>query len=291
MFSGSIVAIITPMNNDGSIDNLSLKKLVNYHVCSGTSAITVMGTTGEAATLSRNEQWDVIKRVIDDAEGRIPVIAGIGTNSTSKAITLTQALESLGVAACLSVTPYYNKPSQEGLYQHYKTLAENTSLKHILYNVPNRTGCDLLPPTVAKLAQIPTIVGIKEATGDLRRVYALRRCVGDDFCLLSGDDATFLDFILLGGDGTISVTANIAAEQMARICDLVRKDISAARLENEALWDLHHALFIESNPSPVKWAATQLGLITSNQLRLPLVRLSNLVKSQLENALKTAKLM
>lgn len=291
MFSGSIVALITPMTQEGHIDTLSLKKLINYHINSGTSAITVMGTTGEAATLKSGERWQVIEQVVTDVDGKLPVIAGIGTNSTAKAIVMAEKAASLGVAACLSVTPYYNKPSQEGLYQHYKILSENTTINHILYNVPSRTGCDLLPETVGRLAKLPRIIGLKEATGDLKRVSLLRRLTSDNFCLLSGDDTTFLDFMLLGGNGTISVTANIAATQMAQICSLAAQNVVAARAQNECLFDLHHALFLEPNPVPVKWVAQRLELICSDYLRLPLVKLSDFIQPQLENALKTAKLL
>lgn len=291
MFSGSIVALLTPMTARGQIDTLSLSKLIHYHIDSGTAAITVMGTTGEAATLTEAEYWQVVERVVAEVEGKMPIIVGIGTNSTAKAIARAQKAAALAVAACLVVTPYYNKPSQEGLYQHYKTVAENSPIDHILYNVPSRTGCDLMPETVARLATLPRIIGIKEATGDLRRVSVLRRLTPAHFCLLSGDDATFLDFMLLGGDGTISVTANVAAKQMAQICSLARQDSSAARQQHESLIDLHQALFLETNPAPVKWAAARLALINSAHLRLPLVKLSEFMQPQLENALKTAKLL
>lgn len=292
MFSGSIVAIITPIHNDGNLDKTSLKKLVNYHVNSGTSAIVAMGTTGESATFEHNEKLDIIRRVIEYADGNIPVIAGVTANSTAKAVRLTQSLEELDVAGCLSVTPYYNKPTQEGLYQHYKTIAENSSLSQILYNVPGRTGCDLLPETVGRLAKIKGIVALKDATGDLKRVYSVRRVVGDSFSLLSGDDITFLDFMVLGGNGTVSVTANIAAREMATICQLaLSRRSDEARKINENLLALHNALFIEPNPAPVKWAAVQLGLTETSELRLPLTSLSGISKPILEKALKMAKLV
>lgn len=291
MFSGSLVAILTPLNHDGSVDKSSLKKLINYHINSGTSAIVVMGTTGESATLYRNEQYEIIGQVLDYADNKIPVIASIAANATAKAVLLTRKFEALGIAGCLSVTPYYNKPTQEGLFQHYQTIAENTVLPQILYNVPSRTGCDLLPETVGRLAKIKNIVALKEATGDLARVYKLRRLVGEKFYLLSGDDTTFLDFMILGGDGIISVTANIAAPQMAKICQLAqRRCIREAREANERLLSLHHALFVESNPIPVKWAAAAMGLITTPTMRLPLTSLSENAKGILEKALEIAKL-
>lgn len=292
MFSGSIVAMITPMNDDGSLDKASLKKLVNYHINSGTSAIITMSTTGESATLEHNEELDIVRCVIDYADGNIPVIAGVSANSTAKAVKLTQQIEEFNVAGCLSVTPYYNRPTQEGLYQHYKTIAENSSLSQILYNVPSRTGCDLLPETVGRLAKIKNIVALKDATGDLKRVYSVRKVVGDHFSLLSGDDVTFLDFMILGGNGAVSVTANIAAREIAAICELaLNHRIDEARKINDDLLALHDVLFIESNPVPVKWAAAQLGLTETSKLRLPLTSLSDTSKPLLEKALKMAKLM
>ncbi|WP_392565522.1 4-hydroxy-tetrahydrodipicolinate synthase [Utexia brackfieldae] len=292
MFTGSIVAIITPMTNDGNIDKVSLKKLVNYHLKSGTSGIVAVGTTGESATLDHHEHIEVIKLVLEYADGRIPVIAGTGANSTTEAINLTKQVENLGVKGCLTVTPYYNKPTQEGLYQHFKVIAENTELPQILYNVPGRTGCDMKPDTVARLASIKNIVGLKDATGDLSRVYTTRRLVGDDFILLSGDDVTFLEFLLLGGNGVISVTANIAAAQMANICQLAfdGKGEQARRL-NDDLVSLHNHLFIESNPIPVKWACQRLGLIAEGKLRLPMTVLTENSQSIVEKALKLAKLI
>ena len=292
MFTGSIVALITPMDVKGNVDRTSLKKLVEYHIESGTSAIVSVGTTGESATLAHNEHIDVIKCTLEYADGRIPVIAGTGANATAEAISLTTNVEKLDVAGCLSVTPYYNKPTQEGLYQHFKMIAENTDLPQILYNVPGRTGCDLKPETVARLAKISNIVALKDATGDLTRVYQTRKLVGDNFKLLSGDDGSFFEFMLLGGDGTISVTANIAARELARVCQLIMdKRVKEAREINDSLVQLHSKLFIESNPIPVKWASARIGLIPNATMRLPMTPLSNAAIPEVERALKAAKLI
>lgn len=292
MFTGSIVALVTPMDVKGNVDKVSLNNLVEYHIQNGTSAIVSVGTTGESATLDHKEHIDVIKQTIEFANGRIKVIAGTGSNATAEAISLTKQVETLGVAGCLTVTPYYNKPTQEGLYQHFKAIAENSELPQILYNVPGRTGCDLKPETVARLAKINNIVALKDATGDLSRVYTTRKLVGEDFKLLSGDDNTFVDFMLLGGDGVISVTANIAAKEITNICQLVRKGhVQEAREINENLVKLHSTLFIESNPIPIKWACEKLGLIQNATMRLPLTPLSNNAIPELEKALKLAKLV
>lgn len=292
MFTGSIVALVTPMDVKGNVDRVSLKKLVEYHIESGTSYIVSVGTTGESATLDQKEHIDVIKQTVDYAEGRISVIAGTGANATVEAISLTKQVEKLGVVGCLTVTPYYNKPTQEGLFHHFRAIAENTSLPQILYNVPGRTGVDLKPETVAKLAKITNIVALKDATGDLMRVSQTRKLVGDKFKLLSGDDVSFFEFMLLGGDGIISVTANVAAREMARICQLIAdKRIKEARDINDALTMLHNKLFIESNPIPVKWACEKIGLIQNATMRLPMTPLSNSAVPEVEKALKLAKLL
>lgn len=292
MFTGSIVAIITPMTDNGNIDKASLKHLINYHVKSGTSGIVAVGTTGESATLDHQEHIDVIKYVLEYADGRIPVIAGTGANSTTEAINLTKQVEHLGIQGCLTVTPYYNKPTQEGLYQHFKVIAENTELPQILYNVPGRTGCDMKPDTVARLAKINNIVGLKDATGDLSRVHITRKLVGNDFSLLSGDDMTYLAFLQLGGNGVISVTANVAAAQMAKIYQLAAAgNFEQANALNDELESLHNNLFIESNPIPVKWASLRLGLISEGKLRLPMTELTENSQSVVEKALKRAKLI
>lgn len=292
MFTGSLVALVTPMDVKGNIDRVSLKKLVEYHIASGTSAIVSVGTTGESATLDHKEHIDVIKQTVEYADGKINVIAGTGANATAEAISLTKQVENIGVVGCLTVTPYYNKPTQEGLYHHFKAIAENTSLAQILYNVPGRTGCDLKPETVARLAKINNIVALKDATSDLTRVYKTRKLVGDKFKLLSGDDGTFFEFMLLGGDGTISVTANVAARELARICQLIKdKRIKEAREINDSLELLHAKLFIESNPIPVKWACEKIGLIRNAVMRLPMTPLSSAAIPEVEKALKLAKLL
>lgn len=292
MFTGSLVALVTPMDVKGNVDRVSLKKLVHYHIESGTSAIVSVGTTGESATLDHHEHIDVIKQTIDYAEGKIKVIAGTGANATAEAINLTKQVEKIGVVGCLSVTPYYNKPTQEGLYQHFKTIAENTALPQILYNVPGRTGVDMKPETVARLAKISNIVALKDASSDLMRVYKTRKLVGEQFKLLSGDDVTFLDFMILGGDGVISVTANVAAKDMARICHLVREGrVAEAREINDKLISLHNNLFIEANPIPVKWACEKIGLIQNGTMRLPLTPLGVQNAPLLEQSLKSANLL
>ncbi|WP_343188710.1 4-hydroxy-tetrahydrodipicolinate synthase [Buchnera aphidicola (Neophyllaphis varicolor)] len=275
MFRGSIVALITPMDEKGSICCNSLKKLIEYHIKNHTSAIVSVGTTGESATLNQEEHIQVVMKTLEIADNRIPIIAGTGANSTSEGISLTKRFENSGISGCLTVTPYYNKPTQEGLYQHFKCIAENTDIPQILYNVPTRTGCDLLPKTISRLAKIKNIIGIKEATGDLSRINKILELVSEKFLLLSGDDATALDFIQLGGVGVISVTANIAAKYMAKICSLALKgNFLEARKINKFLIKLHNKLFIEPNPIPIKWAAKKIGLIKSDKLRLPMTKLS-----------------
>ncbi|MEQ4530393.1 MAG: 4-hydroxy-tetrahydrodipicolinate synthase [Mixta sp.] len=292
MFTGSIVALVTPMDDKGNVCRASLKKLIDYHVESGTSAIVSVGTTGESATLSHDEHGDVVMMTLDLADGRIPVIAGTGANATAEGISLTKRFENSGVIGCLTVTPYYNRPTQEGLYQHFKAIAESTDLPQMLYNVPSRTGCDMLPETVARLAKIKNIIGIKEATGNLSRVSQIQELVDDEFVLVSGDDATALDFMQLGGHGVISVTANIAAREMVELCRLAREgNFAEARHLNQRLMHLHQKLFVESNPVPVKWAAKKLGLIATDTLRLPMVPLSTAACPVVEQALKNAGLL
>jgi 4-hydroxy-tetrahydrodipicolinate synthase len=289
MFSGSIVALITPFDSDGEVDYTSLKKLVDFHVAAGTDAIAAVGTTGESATLSIEEHVKVVSKTVEFAEGRIPVIAGTGANATHEAITFSRLLNNTGIAGCLSVTPYYNKPTQEGLYQHYKAIANETEIPHILYNVPGRTAVDLLPETVARLSEIKIIAGIKDATGDLSRVKKHRELCRDDFVLLSGDDSTGLDFIKEGGNGVISVTNNIAAEDMAKMMRLaLNGQFEEAELINQRLMPLHKHLFIESNPIPVKWAAYHMGLIELGDLRLPLTTLSENAQPVVAEAMKQA---
>lgn len=270
MFHGSMVALVTPMFDDGSVDVPALRKLVDFHVDNGTDAIVVVGTTGESATLSMNEHCDTIRQVVEQAAGRIPVIAGTGANSTSEAIELTTCAQEAGVDACLLVTPYYNKPTQEGLYLHHKAVADAVPVPQILYNVPGRTAIDMLPDTVDRLADVPNIVGIKEATGDMGRANELIDRCSDRIDIYSGDDATALDLILLGGKGDISVTANVAPKQMHQMCAAaLAGETDKAREINDSLTGLHKNLFLESNPIPVKWALQQMGLMGGG-IRLPL---------------------
>lgn len=293
MFTGSIVALVTPMDDKGQVDRASLKKLIDYHVASGTSAIVSVGTTGESATLNHDEHVDVVLQTLDLADGRIPVIAGAGANATAEAIALTERFNNSGVVGCLTVTPYYNKPMQEGLFQHFKAIAKHTDLPQILYNVPSRTGCDMLPETIARLAEIKNIIAVKEATGNLSRVSQIQELVNDDsFILLSGDDATALDFMQLGGQGVISVTANVAAREMAELCKLAADgDFAKARKLNQRLMALHQQLFVEANPIPVKWACKVLGLIATDTMRLPMTPISDKARPVVEQALKHVGLL
>lgn len=291
MFKGSIVALITPMDIKGNICKSSLKKLINYHIDNGTKSIVSVGTTGESTTLDNSEHSDLVMLTVDLAKGKIPIIAGTGSNSTKEGINLTKKFENSGIVGCLTVTPYYNKPTQEGLYQHFKNIAENTYLPQLLYNVPSRTGCDLNIKTIIRLSKIKNIIGIKDATGDLSRVNQIKSKVKNDFILLSGDDSTALDFMQLGGNGVISVTANIAANYMSKICYFAEKGnfVKARELNNKLLL-LHKNLFIESNPIPVKWAAKKIGLIKTDTLRLPMTKITQNNKFIITQALKKAEL-
>jgi len=274
MILGSLVALVTPMNSDGSVDWAALKQLVEWHVAEGTHGIVAVGTTGESATLDVDEHLEVVRVVIEVAAGRLAVIAGTGANSTREAIELTQAAANLGADAVLLVTPYYNKPTQEGLYQHYKAIAEAVQIPQILYNVPGRTGVDMLNATVARLGGTPNIVGIKDATGDLVRGQELIGLVGDRMAVYSGDDATAIELILLGGKGNISVTANVAPGVMANACEAaLAGHAERARELTESVAQLHQILFIESNPIPVKWALAEMGRMGLG-IRLPLTVLS-----------------
>ncbi|MCX7097871.1 MAG: 4-hydroxy-tetrahydrodipicolinate synthase [Methylococcales bacterium] len=289
MIQGSIVALVTPMYASGAVDKDSLKKLVEFHIAQGTDALVAVGTTGESATLDENEHCDVIKSVVDYVAGRIPVIAGTGANSTTEAVSLTRKAKLAGADACLIVTPYYNKPTQEGLYLHHKAIAEAVDIPQILYNVPGRTACDMLPETVGRLSAIPNIVGVKEATGDLSRVKKIRDLVGQDFAIYTGDDATSREFCLLGGNGTITVTGNVAPR-------LVHEMIMAAMAGDEAtalaidtkLAGLHKNLFIQSNPIPVKWALAEMGLMGTG-IRLPLTWLTEDCFDTVRDAMRQAE--
>ena len=286
--TGSIVALITPMNQDASIDWQSLGKLVDFHAQNHTDAIVSVGTSGESPTLNIDEQIEVIARTTEFAAGRIPVIAGSGANSTTEALELTERATQLGVSACLLVVPYYNKPTQHGLVQHFRAIAERVDVPQILYNVPGRTALDMQNDTIAQLAEIPNIIGVKEASGDVSRVADLRARCGAEFGLYSGDDATTLEFIKAGGDGCISVTANVAPKMMAEMCRAgLDGDLEHAMKLNAQLDDLHTHLFIESNPIPVKWAIHRLGLAETG-IRLPLTWLSQQHQPQVEAAMQRA---
>ena len=298
MIEGSIVALVTPMTRDGSVDYPNLTALVEWHIQSGTNAIVAVGTTGESATLSVEEHCEVIRHTVKVAAKRVPIIAGTGANSTSEAIELTQAAKDVGSDACLLVTPYYNKPSQRGLIAHHTRIAESVAIPQILYNVPGRTACDMLPDTIAALAQVPNIVGVKEATGNLQRGKEVLSKCPSGFAVYSGDDATALELILLGARGNISVTANIAPAKMARICQLGllsqqqngsarEQSIAQARALNAELAAVHQQLFLEGNPVPVKWALEQMGKMAGT-LRLPLVELDTKFHEQLRTTLKSA---
>ena len=288
MISGSMVALATPMYADGSLDWDRLHELVEWHIEQGTRALVAVGTTGESATLDVHEHLEVIRRVVDQVAGRIPVIAGTGANSTTEAIELTATAAKCGADACLLVTPYYNKPTQEGLYQHFKTVAKAVDIPQILYNVPGRTAVDMLPETVKRLSAVSNIVGIKEATGDLERARAVIELVPEDFAVYSGDDATAVELMLLGGHGNISVTANVAPAAVAQMCEAaLAGDAETARAINQRIDVLHKTLFVESNPIPVKWALKEMGRIDSG-IRLPLTVLSSEHHGVVRDALRSA---
>ena len=289
--TGSIVALVTPMRADGAVDHEALAKAVDRVIEAGSAAIVSVGTTGESATLDVDEHTDVIRRTIDVAAGRVPIIAGTGANSTAEAIHLTEAAKAAGADAALLVTPYYNKPPQEGLYRHFKAVAEAVDIPQILYNVPGRTAVDMLPATVERLAELPAIVGIKEAKGDLDRVRELVALGLPDFALYSGDDATARASMLAGFHGDISVTANVAPEGMARMCKAATSGDAeeAARIDAD-LAGLHRSLFSEPNPIPVKWALAEMGLIEEG-IRLPLVPLDEWHHEDVRAALRAAHLL
>ncbi|MFD1384018.1 4-hydroxy-tetrahydrodipicolinate synthase [Rhodanobacter aciditrophus] len=288
MITGSLVALITPMKLDGTIDKQKLDELVEFHISAGTHGIVAVGTTGESATLTYDEHADVIRQVVEKVNGRVPVIAGTGANSTHEAIDLTQRAKEAGADACLLVVPYYNRPTQEGLYQHFKAISEAVDIPQILYNVPGRTACDMLNATVIRLAELPNIVGIKDATGDLARAKELIESTPAEFAVYSGDDPTALGLMLLGGKGNISVTANIAPQQVAKVAELaLQGDAEAAREIDAKISPLHKDLFVEPNPIPVKWAAAKMGLCEQS-IRLPLTELSPEYHARVLDALKNA---
>lgn len=286
MFSGSFVALVTPMRADGAVDNDALERLVEFHIANGTNGIVAVGTTGESPTLSVDEHIGVVRRVVQSVKHRIPVIAGTGANSTTEAIEWTSAAKQVGADACLLVTPYYNKPTQEGLFLHYQALAKAVAIPQILYNVPSRTGCDLKPETVERLAEIPNIVGLKEAAS-LERNRELLTRVGGRLALFSGDDDLACECMLAGYQGVISVTANIAPRQVRAVVDaaLARNYAEARRLDAK-LQPLHKAMFLESNPIPAKWALLRMGMIDSG-IRLPLTPLAKPFHEPLDNALRS----
>jgi 4-hydroxy-tetrahydrodipicolinate synthase len=275
MNTGSIVALVTPMMHDTlEVDWDGLKRLVEWHIEQGTDAIVAVGTTGESPTLDVQEHMATIAAIVEDVAGRVPVIAGTGANCTREAIEWTQRAQQAGADACLLVAPYYNKPTQQGLYLHHKAIAEAVDIPQILYNVPGRTACDMLPDTVARLAEIPNIVGIKDATGDLARGRQLVELCPEGFAIYSGDDLTAVELILMGGHGDISVTANVAPKLMSDMCRLALEGrADEARAINQLLQPVHQALFVESNPIPVKWAVAEMGLM-EHGIRLPLTELS-----------------
>jgi 4-hydroxy-tetrahydrodipicolinate synthase len=290
MFKGSMVALVTPMQADGSIDKKSFADLIEWHIASKTNAIIVSGTTGEGSTLTNEERNELIKLAVTQAKKRIPIIAGTGTNSTQATIQRTLEAQNAGVDACLLVTPYYNKPTQAGLYEHFKTVAENTAVPLILYNVPSRTACDMLPETVQRLSTVERIIGIKEATGKLERAEEIAKLCGKDFLLFSGDDATGMNFMLKGGHGVISVTTNVAPEQMSAMCNAALSgNKTLAEKINAELMSLHQKLFLEANPIPTKWVLNEMGKIPAG-IRLPLTPLSAKYHSELRQAMQEARL-
>jgi len=291
MLKGSLVAIVTPMHADGTLDSAALRALIDWHVEQGTDGIVVVGTTGESPTVDIEEHCELIRITVQQSAGRIPVIAGTGANSTREAIELTARAREVGADACLLVTPYYNKPTQEGLYQHFKAIAEAVDIPQILYNVPSRTGCDLTNDTTLRLAGISNIVGIKDATGSIERNTNLLLRAPAGFAIYTGDDASALACLLLGGHGVISVTANVAPKQMHEMCQAAfAGELLRARAVNQSLFALHQTLFVEANPIPVKWALQEMGRIASG-IRLPLTPLSITHHEILRNALRAAGIL
>ena len=291
MFRGSMVALVTPMADGGAIDEVALEALVEFHIQNGTDAIVAVGTTGESTTLDEEEHCFVIRRTVQLAKGRLPVIAGTGSNSTSEAIDLTRCAKEAGADACLLVTPYYNKPTQEGLYLHHKAVAEAVAIPQILYNVPGRTAVDMKPETVLRLAKLPNIIGIKEATGDIERARTILETCGSDFEVYSGDDATAMVLMLAGGHGVISVTANVAPKAMHEMCmAALAGERGKAAAINDRLMALHQNLFVEANPIPVKWALHAMGMIGTG-IRLPLTVLSSQYQPVVREALQKANVL
>lgn len=288
MFKGSLVALITPFDGNNQVDYPSLKGLIDFHVEAGSNGLVIAGTTGESATLSRSEHVDLIVRAVEIADGRLPIIAGTGSNSTAQTIDLSRAVDDSGIDAFLVVVPYYNKPMQEGIYQHFTAIADAVDKPIMLYNVPGRTVADMLPETVARLARHDNIFGVKEATGDIGRLRAIQDRVDDNFMLYSGDDFTLLPFIEAGGHGAVTVSGNVVPEQVARLCRLAFAGHSVeAKALDDTLQALNKVLFIESNPIPVKWAVSQLGLMGAN-IRLPLTPFPSQYHEQMRAAMRLA---
>jgi len=289
MFQGSIVALVTPMNPDGSIDIGKFKNLLDFHMENKTDGVVVLGTTGECPTIDFDEHTFLVKEAVSHIKGKIPVIAGTGANSTKEAIFLTQSAKEVGADACLLVTPYYNKPNQKGLFEHYKAINDAVDIPQILYNVPSRTSCDLENETVIALSQLQNIVGIKDATGELDRIDFLKEKVKDNFIFISGDDLSFLEYMKRGGQGVISVTANVKPHLMHIICNsILNEDVEKSQVMNKKLDSLHKAMFVESNPIPVKWLLSYLGLI-NNSIRLPLVELDKKYQTSLIKIFESIK--
>lgn len=283
-----MVAMVTPMEPGGAIDLDATRRLIEFHIDNHTDVIVAVGTTGESATLDEEEHCAFIREVVKSVRGRIPVIGGTGANATTEAIRLTRCAKDAGVDACLLVTPYYNKPTQHGLFEHFKAVAEAVDIPQILYNVPGRTSCDMLPDTVQRLSEIPNIIGLKEATGDLERIKELVARCGDDFVVLSGEDWLSAESMLAGGGGVISVTANVAPALMHDMCAAaLARDRARTQELDVLLAPLHKALFLESNPIPVKWALKEMGLIGAG-IRLPLTPLSERFHGQVREAMNTA---
>jgi 4-hydroxy-tetrahydrodipicolinate synthase len=289
--AGSIVALVTPMQDDGQVDHAALRRLIDWHIAEGTQCVCVVGTTGESPTVTFDEHFEVIRVAVEHAAGRIPIMAGTGGNSTAEAIELARYAAKVGASCTLSVVPYYNKPSQEGIYQHFKAIAEAVDIPMMLYNVPGRTVADMQPETALRLAQVPGVIGIKEATGDIERACRLLRDAPEGFAVCSGDDGTAVALMLLGGAGNISVTANVAPRLMRELCDAARagraRDAAAIHLK---LLALHAALFVEPSPAPTKWALARLGRCGA-ALRLPITPLSPTGQSAVESALREAGLL
>ncbi len=288
MFKGSLVALVTPFNGNNQVDYTSLKRLIDFHVEQGSDGLVIAGTTGESATLSRLEHVDLIERAVEMVDGRLPVIAGTGSNSTAQTVDLSRVVADTGIDAFLIVVPYYNKPVQEGLYQHFSVIADAVEKPVMMYNVPGRTVADMLPETVARLSVHENILGIKEATGDIDRLKAIQDLVSDDFRLFSGDDFTLLPFIRQGGHGVVTVSGNVVPEQVARLCRLAAEgQYDEAEMLDATLQALNELLFVESNPIPVKWAVSQMGLM-DDHIRLPLTPYSAQYHDQMRATMRSA---